>query len=667
MSEKWPSIQVAQSRGNKYSQCRSLRGCAGHLGAGRLLNLLMLATLSQFAVWATTATLSVTGPQAGTTYYVGDSYTLTIRGAANAAVTVSQNGGGQGSAGTTNSSGVLTLSGSWGSSETGNYTQIWYVAGVAAPTLSFSIRALPAATASIAVTGPKSGNTYYVGDSYTITVTGAPNAPVTVYQNGAQSGQLGTTNSSGSWSTSGTWTTASIGTYVQTWQVAGMAAPTITSYVVAVPYYTISGRVTSGGVGLQGVTMTLSNCQSGSTTTDANGNYSFTVLAFCNYTVTPSKQYYTFSPGSTTLTNLSGPQTANFTATAIQYSISGSVGMTGVTMTLTGSQNATTTSNTSGTYSFTVSAGGQYTVTPSKVGYWFSPSSTTFNPLTSNQTANFTAAPVTVTLTVTGPQSGTTYQAGDSFVLAVKGPKNQTVTVSQTKGMMMPLVSWQTDANGNFSTSGVWGASETGNYTQTWYAGGNQALPTLSFSVVMPATPAISSISPASASVGSSVVINGTKFGTSRWNSSVTFNGVSATTFTNWTDTSMTVLVPYGATTGPVVVISNGMAASAGFTFTVSTTKPQVTGLSQTQGPPLMGFVISGDGFGAPADSSAVTLNGAPLSVVKASDWTPLWTNTSITVQVPSGAATGDVVVTVGGQPSNGVLFTVTPAFGCSL
>jgi len=36
------------------------------------------------------------------------------------------------------------------------------------------------------------------------------------------------------------------------------------------------------------------------------------------------------------------------------------------------------------------------------------------------------------------------------------------------------------------------------------------------------------------------------------------------------------------------------------------------------------------------------------------------WSATSITVVVPSGATTGNVVVTVGGQASYGVLFTVT-------
>jgi hypothetical protein len=37
------------------------------------------------------------------------------------------------------------------------------------------------------------------------------------------------------------------------------------------------------------------------------------------------------------------------------------------------------------------------------------------------------------------------------------------------------------------------------------------------------------------------------------------------------------------------------------------------------------------------------------------------WTASSIVVRVPSGATSGDVVVTVGGVASNGVTFTVTP------
>jgi hypothetical protein len=78
--------------------------------------------------------------------------------------------------------------------------------------------------------------------------------------------------------------------------------------------YTISGQVTKGSGGIAGISMTLSGSQSNTTQTDANGNYSFTVNAGGNYTVTPSSSGYNFRPVSRSFTNLSGNQTANFTA-----------------------------------------------------------------------------------------------------------------------------------------------------------------------------------------------------------------------------------------------------------------------------------------------------------------------------------------------------------------
>jgi hypothetical protein len=79
-------------------------------------------------------------------------------------------------------------------------------------------------------------------------------------------------------------------------------------------FYTISGQVTENGVGLPGVTVTLSGSQLGLRTTDSNGNYSFVAIVAGNYTVTPSLPGFTFAPPSQTFNSLSGPQTANFTA-----------------------------------------------------------------------------------------------------------------------------------------------------------------------------------------------------------------------------------------------------------------------------------------------------------------------------------------------------------------
>ena len=74
--------------------------------------------------------------------------------------------------------------------------------------------------------------------------------------------------------------------------------------------YSISGTVTeSGGGPLAGVTMTLSGDASGTTTTDASGNYSFTGLPNGNYTVTPSMSGYSFTPASRDVT-ISGADVA---------------------------------------------------------------------------------------------------------------------------------------------------------------------------------------------------------------------------------------------------------------------------------------------------------------------------------------------------------------------
>jgi len=80
---------------------------------------------------------------------------------------------------------------------------------------------------------------------------------------------------------------------------------------------TISGTITNGsGQPVSGVTVTLSGGQSGTTTTNGSGQYSFSgLLNGGDYTVTPSLSGYVFNPSSRTYfklgKNISG---ANFTA-----------------------------------------------------------------------------------------------------------------------------------------------------------------------------------------------------------------------------------------------------------------------------------------------------------------------------------------------------------------
>jgi len=85
--------------------------------------------------------------------------------------------------------------------------------------------------------------------------------------------------------------------------------------------------------------------------------------------------------------------------------------------------------------------------------------------------------------------------------------------------------------------------------------------------VIAPLPPSISSLSPTSGQVGTSVTVSGSNFGATQGTSTVKFNGTTATP-TTWSDTSVVAPVPAGASTGPAVVTLAG-AASNGVTFTV--------------------------------------------------------------------------------------------------
>src|SRR5258708_1524877 len=67
-------------------------------------------------------------------------------------------------------------------------------------------------------------------------------------------------------------------------------------------------------------------------------------------------------------------------------------------------------------------------------------------------------------------------------------------------------------------------------------------------------------------------------------------------------------------------------------------------------------LIIQGTGFGATQGSSTITFNGTPVTIIES------WTATGIYAEVPLGATTGNVIVTVGGLRSNGWTVTIIPA-----
>ncbi|HEX8336188.1 MAG TPA: carboxypeptidase regulatory-like domain-containing protein, partial [Pyrinomonadaceae bacterium] len=139
------------------------------------------------------------------------------------------------------------------------------------------------------------------------------------------------------------------------------------------------------------------------------GNYVVYAGSGSSVTVTnlqPNTTYYfavfEFN-GSNAGTNYltTNPATGSQT-TAVAYTISGTVrsrggsGLANITVTLSSGDtplaNAVTDAN--GNYTFpNVSAGGDYTVTPSSASFTFSPTSASFTSLSGNQTADFTGIP----------------------------------------------------------------------------------------------------------------------------------------------------------------------------------------------------------------------------------------------------------------------------------
>jgi hypothetical protein len=142
----------------------------------------------------------------------------------------------------------------------------------------------------------------------------------------------------------------------------------------------ISGLISPAANGYA-TTVTLSGATSATATTDTSGKFIFSGLPAGSYTLTPSKMGLTFSPSSRTVTAGNSAVTGvDFTLNKppVIISLSGLISPAAnghaTTVTLTGATSATTTTDSSGKYSFAGLPAGSYTLTPSKMGFAFSPS-----------------------------------------------------------------------------------------------------------------------------------------------------------------------------------------------------------------------------------------------------------------------------------------------------
>ena len=176
-----------------------------------------------------------------------------------------------------------------------------------------------------------------------------------------------------------------------------------------------------------------------------------------------------------------------------------------------------------------------------------------------------------------------------------------------------------------------------------------QELTSPSFATPIPPTPivlpVITSLSPTTGPIGTSVTISGSNFtGTT----SVTFGGISAT-FTVVNDTTITTTAPSGSGAAAVMVTTTaGISNSATFTYAL----PVIASLSPNTGLAGITVTISGSAF---TGATAVTFAGTPASFSFIND-------TTITTIVPAGTGAELVVVTTPVGFSNSITFTYTAA-----
>jgi hypothetical protein len=247
-------------------------------------------------------------------------------------------------------------------------------------------------------------------------------------------------------------------------------------------------------------------------------------------------------------------------------------------------------------------------------------------------TLSLTQGPIGASITITGSGFGATQ--GSSAVTF-----NGTPTT--------PATFW---SDTSIDTSVPTGAT-TGNVVVSVGGTPSNGLP---FTITPP--PNISGVNPNAGPIGTVVNVNGTNFGPTVGTraSLLQFNGVAART-TSWSDTLIVAPVPAAATSGNVVVSVGGISSN-GVPYAV-TPGPNVASVSPASGVIGTSVTIIGAGFGATQaqGSSTITFNGVAAAPTS-------WSDTSIVAPVPTGATTGNVVVTVGGIASNGVQFTVNTA-----
>jgi hypothetical protein len=161
---------------------------------------------------------------------------------------------------------------------------------------------------------------------------------------------------------------------------------------------------------------------------------------------------------------------------------------------------------------------------------------------------------------------------------------------------------------------------------------------------------------------GDTVTISGSGFGAKQNSSTVTFDGMTSSV-QSWSEGSIVVSVPQGATSGPLVVTVNGVQTSA-INFTVNAS----ISLSSPTSSPQIVDSLSGQGF-ATNEPIAIYLNGVNGSLLASSSADANGNLTSTNLTVPAMPA-GNYLVLAVEQNSHitaGATLSIVPTLSLSV
>jgi hypothetical protein len=381
-------------------------------------------------------------PSAGTTYSISG----TVSGATASGVTMTLSGASGGTA-TTDTSGNYTFSGLLAGSYTVTPSKSGYTFSPVSTNVTVSssnvtgINFTSTAVPTYSISGTVSGAT---ASGVTMSLTGASTATTTTATDGTYTFS-GLANGSYTVTPSKSGYTFSPASLAVTISSANQTGKNFTATAVAGDTPLTSGVAVNGSVAYQAyahyditvptgatsLVVTLTNLSAdvdlytGSPTLGNPTTASYTGRSWNSSTTSETLTHtspaagtwniaaYGYAAGSYTVTATVNMPTAT-------YSISGTVSgatASGVTMSLTGAATASATTDTSGNYTFSGLANGSYTVTPSKSGYTFSPTSIAVTISGANQTGkNFTATATggEVTLFTDGWESSTGWAQVDT-------------------------------------------------------------------------------------------------------------------------------------------------------------------------------------------------------------------------------------------------------------